>query len=158
MYAVFLAGIFAFFCHGAYSQDNSLKIESDTVVHDLEASKVTFKGNVLMSRNELRVEADSVEYIRTEDNVETAHAYGSPVDVYSNNADGSSQFKATADEVILFGATDEVHLKGGVSLEQQNVTVTAPMVVYDVETKTFETKGDTTTQGTGRTTATIFEN
>ncbi len=153
-----LAVLFSLAGQAVYGQDDPLKIESDSVVHNLDSSLVTFKGNVTMSRSFIRVEADSVEYENPQDGTEVARAFGSPVRIFGNFVEGNPEFKGAANQMLIYEGGDTVHLIGDVLLEQQNVTVTAPAAYYYGKTKTFETRGDTEQAGSGRTTATLFGN
>ncbi len=153
-----LAALFSFAGQAAYGQDDPLKIESDSVVHNLDSSLVTFKGNVTMSKSYIRVEADSVEYENSQDGTEVARAYGSPVRIFGNFVEGNPEFKGAANEMLIYEGGETVHLIGDVLLEQKNVTVTAPAAYYYAKTRTFETQGGTEQTGSGRTTAILFDN
>jgi len=145
----------------AYGQERNVQVEADVVVHNLESSDVEFKGNVVVTRDDVRLKADLLKYSTTQDGEEVARAEGSPVFAETDFVNGIPQLRIYSNQVTIYRHTDQIEFVGNVKIERDDVVVNAPKATYFSETRNFETLSDEavseSSEQTTRTTATIFQ-
>ncbi len=150
----------AFFNHPAFGDDNDVQVEADLVSHNLETSQVEFKGNVIVTRDDVRLEADLLKYSKTDEGVEIALASGSPVFAETGYVEGEPQLRIFSNQVTLYRDSDKIEFDGEVKIERDDIVVNAPRATYYSDTRSFETISISAESQSGkksRTTATIFQ-
>ncbi len=141
----------------AWAQENRFQISANSVTYNQESSTGVFSGKVVITRGDVKLNADWAEYSISEIGTGRAVARGSPLTVsIGSPEDGESYVTGTAQHATIDYELDQIELKGDVQIKQKNAFLTAHLAVYDIESgeiRTFTDQDAGTTDS--RTTITI---
>jgi len=118
--------------------DSTLPVEvtSESLRVDQETGQAFFVGNVIAIQGELRLSADEVEVIYTEDQteIETMIAVGHVVITDVDEA-------AESQHAIYYLLKDEIVMTDDVLVTQQGSTISGERMIIDLETNTGNMQG-----------------
>ena len=154
---IILAAVCATVWVSAWAQENGFQISAESVTYNQESSTGVFSGNVVITRQDLKLNADWAEYSTSENGTGKAVARGSPLTVsIGTPEDSESYITGSAKNATIDYELDQIELKGDVQIMQNNALLTAHLAVYNIESgeiRTFSDQGAGTTGS--RTTITI---
>ncbi len=141
----------------AWAQETRFQISANSVTYNQESSTGVFSGNVVITRGDVKLNADWAEYSISENGTGRAVARGSPLTVsIGTPEDGESYVTGTAKNATIDYELDQIELKGDVQIKQKDALLAAHLAVYDIESgeiRTFTDQDAGTTDS--RTTITI---
>ena len=141
----------------AWAQETRFQISANSVAYNQESSTGVFSGNVVITRGDVKLNADWAEYSISENGTGRAVARGSPLTVsIGTPEDGESYVTGTAKNATIDYELNQIELKGDVQIKQKDALLAAHLAVYDIESgeiRTFTDQDAGTTDS--RTTITI---
>lgn len=107
------------------SADNMDSLLTDT-------SESSIAGNVVISQGTLKIEADKALVTRVKGEITKVTLLGSSARLQQTNDNGDTM-RASAKEIVYFLGNDQIHLKGGVVIDQARGSMRGESIRYDIK-------------------------
>ncbi|WP_373778184.1 lipopolysaccharide transport periplasmic protein LptA [Glaesserella sp.] len=144
MKSAFFTALFAmsFSAHALKGDtDQPINIDSGSQSLDMENNVVTFTDNVVITQGSIKINAAKVVITRQEGKKETIDATGSPV-VFQQTLDDGKPVNGRANSVHYDLGTEFLTLIGNAELKQQDSSIKAEKITYDVKKQQLKALSD----------------
>lgn len=118
-----------------------IKIRANSVEASEKTGVSNYRGNVLMTRGTLKLEADRVEVTIRDGQTELVRAWGKPVRIQMRSDKGEN-LRARATRIEYRGNEQRIDLYGKVELTRDDDIFTGAVVHYALNDETFVAEGD----------------
>jgi len=133
---------------GSDDGDQPVVIKADKVDMDLKSGQRLYRGNVTVTQGSIRILADQIEMTFSNEQLALALATGQPAIFRQRPAGKNHDVVGKGQSIEIDEIKNEVTLRGGASLKQQQDTVYGETIVYDLRSGKLRVRGnsDTVTQ------------
>lgn len=117
------------------STQNITKLNSNAFFLDNSTRKATYTGQVIFTRGNISIKADSMEVIQNSDGERHAYAYGKPAYFIQQSAFGNKVIRAQANRFEYNSESQILKMFEQAKLEQNNAVVEGDYLYYDTRTE-----------------------
>jgi lipopolysaccharide export system protein LptA len=130
--------LFILCCGLSYAKSADRNQPMDITADDLDAlltdsSESTIAGNVIISQGSLKIESDQAVVTRVNGDVTKVTLLGNSARMQQTN-DNGDVMKASARKIVYLIASEQIHLDGGVTIEQARGSMRGESIRYDLKT------------------------
>lgn len=115
--------------------DQEVVIVSDRAQLDRKSGQVTYSGDVVLTQGTLRIDADKLTVVRTNDVFEKAIAEGNQAHYQQQIQADDPLTNANANRIEYLAAEQQAVLIGNAKLMQASNELTGERIVYDMTTE-----------------------
>ena len=118
--------------------NDEVTITAVTATYDHDIATTIFEGDVRLTSEDVKLDAERVEIVTLEDGSNEVTATGSPI-IFSVQESGEESASGLANKAIVHYSTDQIYLSGDVTFEQGEIVVETQIASYNWTTRELQT-------------------
>ncbi len=122
--------------------DQPIYIDSDSQHLDMKSNRVTFSGDVKLKQGSININAEKIVVTRNkaDDSLKKIEAFGNPA-TFSQLTDEGKTLKGQAKELFYEVASDELTMKNGAQLAQDESLIRGNTITYKISSQKLMADG-----------------